>query len=197
MLLETIRFHQGELENLYYHQQRIHRSRKELFGLHDRWDLEEMITIPESIDCEQTYRCRVIYGSEGITLVEFIPYTIRPIQSLELVTADALEYNHKFSDRTPLNALTAQAKADEVLIVKNGLITDTSYTNIALSDGQEWYTPHQPLLLGTRRAALLANGTIIPERLAADDLRYFKEIRLFNAMIEWNQAPTLPISAIR
>ncbi len=197
MLLETIRFHQGELENLFYHQQRIHRSRKELFGRNERWDLEEMITIPEHLNPEQTYRCRVVYGAKGLISVEFIPYSIRPIQSLELVTADSLDYAYKFSDRTALNELTAQTKADEILIVKQGLITDTSYTNVALSDGQEWYTPHQPLLAGTRRAALLANGTIIPERLATDDLRYFKEIRLFNAMIDWHQAPTLPISAIR
>ncbi|WP_420153820.1 aminotransferase class IV [Siphonobacter sp.] len=196
-LLETIRVAEGELENLFYHQQRVYKSRKDLFGATDRWDLEEMIPIPDTLDAKTIYRCRVLYGAEAIEQVEFIPYTIRAIQSFQLMEASDLTYAYKFADRTDLESLTKAASADEILIVRNGLLTDTSYANIALFDGQEWYTPHQPLLEGTRRAALLASGQLIPERLSVDDLRYFKEIRWFNAMIPWKLAPSLPVSAIR
>ena len=49
---------------------------------------------------------------------------------------------------------------DDILIVKNGLLTDTSIANIALYDGNDWYTPLHPLLKGTKRAELLDKGVL-------------------------------------
>ncbi|MFT4032787.1 MAG: aminotransferase class IV [Siphonobacter sp.] len=197
-LLETIRYEAGQLVNISYHNQRLNRSRQELFGQPDPWDLEELIvSIPDHVRPDQRYRCRVLYSEHGIDVVEFIPYSIRPVQSLKLVQADDLNYAYKYADRTELITLAKGSSADEIILVKNGLLTDTTYTNLALFDGNEWYTPHKPLLAGTHRAALLATRRIIPERLSADDLKYFQKIRLFNAMMNWEESPTLPISAIR
>jgi 4-amino-4-deoxychorismate lyase len=36
---------------------------------------------------------------------------------------------------------TRRGACDEVLIVKDGCLTDTSYTNIALWDGHRWVLP--------------------------------------------------------
>ncbi|MBC7892507.1 MAG: aminotransferase class IV [Sphingobacteriaceae bacterium] len=194
--LETIRCHNGRLENLPYHQERVRRTRKAVLGLTDELDLGESLVIPPGIEPAQTFRCRVIYGLD-IESVEFIPYQIRPLRSLKLVHVDGLDYAFKYADRSTLDALRAGLPADEeVLLVKAGLLTDTTYANIALFDGAYWYTPAQPLLEGTRRAQLLAEGRLIRERLAPDDLRYFQKIRLLNAMMSWEEGPELPTNQV-
>lgn len=196
-LLETIRCQQGQLENLSYHEARLYRTRRDLFGATERWQLDELIPIPGNLIAERVYRCRVTYGAARIESVEFIPYQRRPIRSLELVPADALDYVHKYADRTALNAYAERSPADDVVFVKNGLLTDTSYANLALFDGTYWYTPHAPLLAGTRRAQLLAEGVLIPERIAVEDLRYFQKIRLLNAMMRWEEGPELAIGTLQ
>lgn len=196
-LLETIRYSNGVLENLRYHNERLNRSRKALWHQTDRVDLEELIPMPADPARGQVVRCRVLFSETGMDLVEFIPYSRKDIRSLQVVGTGDLDYAHKYADRSVLQEKMSGITADEVLFVRGGLLTDTSYTNVAVSDGSEWYTPHQPLLAGTHRARLLAEGRIIPERLAIDDLRYFREIRLFNAMMTWEESPTLPVSAIQ
>ncbi|RZD16057.1 MAG: hypothetical protein EVJ46_07655 [Candidatus Acididesulfobacter guangdongensis] len=72
----------------------------------------------------------------------------------------------------------------DILIVKKGLITDTSYSNIILYDGKEWVTPESYLLNGVKRRYLL-NECIIKEiKVRTADLKNFKKISLINAMLE-------------
>ena len=51
---------------------------------------------------------------------------------------------------------------DDILIIKNGKVTDTSYANVVLSDKEgKCITPNSTYLLhGTRRASLLKSGKI-------------------------------------
>ena len=67
----------------------------------------------------------------------------------------------KLRQRGKLNELFAKkGSCDDVIIVRNGLITDSSYANLIFFDGREWITPKVPLLEGTCRARLLASGKI-------------------------------------
>lgn len=194
--LETIRCFNGVLENLPWHEARLNRTRRAVFGAADEWNLAEKLAVPAEISPEQVYRCRLIYGRE-VELVEFIPYQPRALRALRLAPADGLDYGFKYADRAALEAFRANLPADEdALLVQNGLLTDTVYGNVALSDGTTWYTPAQPLLEGTQRARLLAESVLIRERLAVDDLRYFQKIRLFNAMLPWGEGPELPVEAV-
>ncbi|WP_309546477.1 aminotransferase class IV [Hoylesella marshii] len=84
---------------------------------------------------------------------------------------------------------------DDVLIVRNGLLTDTSYTNIALYDGYQWFTPATPLLEGTMRASLLDSGMLIEKDILLSDLPHYQYIALFNAMIDMGEL-VLPISCV-
>lgn len=196
MLLETIRCHDGELENLHGHARRMQQSRREVFGQSTPLALEEALSVPP--ECRAgTFRCRVLYNENGLQQVAFTAYALRPVRSLQLLEIQDFEYQHKYADRRILEAFREKVSADEPLLTRQGLLTDTTYHNLALTDGQAWYTPHQPLLAGTRRAALLAEGVLIRERLHRDDLRFFSHIRLFNAMIPWAEAPTLPLSAVQ
>ena len=93
--------------------------------------------------------------------VEYFPYHVRPVHSLQLVVQDDIDYRYKQADRRVLDeAFALRDTADDVLIVRHGLLTDTSIANIALWDGCEWHTPAQPLLAGTQRRYLLDTGQI-------------------------------------
>ena len=131
------------------------------------------------------YKARVVYGESGVESIEYAPYSMREIHSLQVIEDDNITYNFKSTNRDCLNALAARkGSCDEVIIVKRGLVRDTSYTNVALYDGKLWLTPRQPLLLGTKRAYLLEKKLIQEADLTLDDLRKAQKVSLFNAMIE-------------
>ena len=137
-----------------------------------------------------------MYGEKGIEDVSYSPYTMRHVHSLALIQADHIDYTYKSTGREPLNRLFAlRGACDDILIVKQGLLTDTSIANIALSDGTHWYTPAHPLLKGTKRAALLEEGILQEKDIRPEDLPSFSTVRLFNAMIDWGELE-LPVRNI-
>lgn len=182
--IETIRIEKGRLRNIAYHDRRMNEVRREVWGVDRSVSLETYI---DASPYEERTRCRVTYGRD-VESVEFFPYQIRPVHSLQLVRGGQIEYRRKRADRSELNALFAcRGEADDVLIVRGGLLTDTSIANIALGDGTDWYTPASPLLEGAQRACLLDAGMIRPLDIHADDLSRFQKIRLFNAMIDFGE----------
>lgn len=105
-----------------------------------------------------------------------------------MVADDTITYDYKSTDRSRLNALVAQkGNCDDIIIVKHGLLTDTSFTNLAIFDGKHWLTPRHPLLPGTKRAALLDKGMIQEADITLEDLRNANKVSLFNAMIEFGE----------
>lgn len=180
--VETISIHEGEAPLLDLHCERLNRTRGEIFGLDDRIELSEHITLANSLT---PIKCRVVYG-ENIESVSYSPYTMRTVSSLMAVRHDNIAYRHKSVDRTLLTQLTEQRGAcDDIIIIRRGLVTDTSICNVALFDGTRWLTPSKPLLQGVRRAWLLARGLICEGDITADELCRFEKIALFNAMIDF------------
>ena len=134
------------------------------------------------------YKARVVYGTQGVESIGYAPYTMREIRSLQVVACDDIDYTYKSCVRTALNHLVARkGNSDEIIIVKNGLIADTSFTNIAIFDGKNWLTPKHPLLKGTKRAALLEQGMLQDGDITTADLKAAKKVCLFNAMIEFGE----------
>lgn len=192
-LFETIRITDGKPANLKLHEIRLNRSRRKLYGLHDDLRLSDFIRVPE--DClEGVFRCRVIYGQEVVS-TEFSPYVPASVRTLRLVHADTLAYDHKYIDRSSLTGLINRELANDILIVKNGYITDTSYSNIVFYDGKQWFTPDTPLLCGTMREKLLSDGIIKADRITVETLECFTHFRLINAMLGFD-APQLTIANI-
>lgn len=178
MLLETIRCIGGEGLHLAYHQMRLERSLLSL-GFKSNYDLNTLITPPDS----NLYRCRFIYDSDSYS-IEYHPYIPRRFSSLKLIHSDTLEYPLKYANRDSLNTLFEQrGTCDDVLIVKNGLLSDTSIANIALFLDGKWFTPELPILEGTTRARLIAEGLLTPASLAPSDITHSSKIALMNAMI--------------
>lgn len=184
LFIETIRIEDGVVCNLAYHNKRMNETRADHFGQLPPLNLFDYITPPQS---EGRIKCRVIYQQE-IEEVTYAPYTIRPIYSLQLINSETIDYHHKSTDRDTLNSLFAQrCNQDDVLIVKNGLLTDTSIANIALFDGKNWFTPSTPLLKGTQRAFLLDKRLIDEKQIRVEDLHSYQQIALFNAMIPFGE----------
>ena len=71
----------------------------------------------------------------------------------------SLGYNPTADSRTPATTYPVRIRAG-VNFVKNGRLTDTSYSNIALFDGNRWVTPAHPLLKGTMRQSLIDKGLL-------------------------------------
>ena len=178
LLLETIKIEDGKIHNLSYHQQRCNQSRQALFQSADTLELSSIINPPK----KGLYRCRILYG-ETLHSIDYIPYTPKKIQTLRIVPSD-IDYSLKYANRDSLNALLESNKdVDEVIIEKNGYLTDTTISNIAFYDGEQWFTPAKPLLEGTIRAKLIDEGFLQVKDVKREDLYHYSQVALMNAMI--------------
>ena len=125
-----------------------------------------------------------------------MPYTPRPINNLRIVEHDRIHYEFKYADRKTIDRLFELRKnCDDILIVKRGLVTDSSFANIVFRKGKRWYTPWSPLLKGTMRQNLLERDLIIEEEITKEDIKSFETFKLINAMLEFD-APEVPVSNI-
>ncbi len=199
-LLETIRYENGRFDHLKYHRQRMKYSQKICFGLENEPRLLSSLQKAKEeqfADLENgLFKCRVVYDSQ-IREIRFLPYVLPVIRSLRLVQCDDLDYSLKYEDRSRLNLLFGQrGGADDILIVKNGWITDTSYCNVLFFNRKRWLTPEQPLLKGTQRAALLETERVETARIRPGDLKLFSGIRLMNAMIRFEDKLDIPMENV-
>ena len=180
--IETIRVVDGCICNLAYHEERMNRTRKEMLGLTEPLhiaDLLKAVSLP--MECS---KLRFVYDKKGIHDITCTPYICKEINSLHLVYDNNISYPYKSTDRLALNELKKQqGDCDEILIVRDNHLTDTSYTNIALYDGEQWFTPSKPLLRGTMRQRLLNCGLIQEREIIVSDIPDYQYISLFNAMI--------------
>ncbi|OJV18324.1 MAG: hypothetical protein BGO21_22450 [Dyadobacter sp. 50-39] len=195
LCFETICVENRQFKNLSYHEARLNKTRRELWGYDDNWDLARLLEIPDTVD-DRIHKCRVAYNL-NIDNIRWEPYAHRDIRKIRRVYHDEIDYRYKYDNREGLNALFAQrGDADEILIIKNGLVTDSNFCNVAFFNGDRWLTPANPLLPGTQRAFLLDEGMVEPAEIRESDMTKFSRIRLFNAMVDWAHAPELDVSLI-
>ena len=184
--VESIKLKDGVFYRLQLHQQRVNRAFEAFYPTREPIDVVETLfqtVFPQ----EGVYKCRLVYDSD-LQSLDIAPYVRREIRSLKLVETTQESLPYKQEDRTEFNAAFAQrGGCDDVLLVKDGLLTDTSYCNIALYDGENWYTPRTPLLYGVNRMQLLSDGKLMEKDIKASELMNFQYISLFNAMIEFGE----------
>ena len=179
--VETLRIERGQGCNLEYHQRRMAATMGHFFP---------EATVPKLADelaelaFGQGVESALEYDGRGIGMVKADEYHIRTIRKLRLVGCDDIDYEYKSADRSRLLALAAErGDADEIVIVRQGLITDTSYSNIALYDGRRWVTPRHPLLRGTMRQSLLDQGLLEERDIRASEWPGYQRTSLINAMM--------------
>jgi len=193
--IESIQVNEGEFKCLDLHQERIGLAMADYYPTVKAFDLADALS-KSPFPSKGCFKCRIVYDTE-IRLLEFIPYVRREIHSLKLVEVDIESVPYKKEDRSLMNAAFAlRTDCDDIIMVKNGLLTDTSYTNIAFFDGTYWYTPRLPLVYGVKRAQLIKLGQLAEEDITPADLVNFKRVSLFNAMNEFGSVE-LDVSLIQ
>ena len=189
----------GEPQRTGYHNRRFNATRGRFFPGSKELDLrealrragvpEKTLSSPERAGSSESaasgkWKCRIEYG-ETIVAISTVPYTPRKINSIRLVGDDSINYSYKYVDRERLRRLSLRGgDADAVIIVKNGHLTDTTFSNIALFDGKDWIVPDTCLLHGTMRQYLLDSGKVREAPVKPRDLRDYEFISLINAMLD-------------
>ncbi len=195
-LLESIRLESGQYYHLKYHEARMRRSCAALgIGFHSLplTDFLKHVSHPN----KGLWKCRVLY-SNRIEKIEFQKYRAKPIRSLQLVYDNDISYAHKYQQRDALAKLYAQrGNCDDIIIVKDQLLTDSYYGNIVLHKDGIWYTPESHLLTGTQRASLLDRGRIQAKPIRVDNLHGFDKVKIINAMMDLESGFEVEIGKIR
>jgi len=190
MLFETVCIKDGIAQHLNYHNERLNHTRKVLFGSNDWIDLHDHL---HDLPTEGLHRAKIRYG-KSIKSLFYYSYTKKPIQHIQIVEA-TIDYRHKYADRSELEALLrAHPDADEIILSRDGLLTDTTIANIALRQDGIWYTPTSPLLPGTTRARLLETGKLQPRDIHRGTLAHYDGFALMNAMIGFSEMKFIPLS---
>ncbi|MCL1690921.1 aminodeoxychorismate lyase [Elizabethkingia anophelis] len=142
------------------------------------------------------YKWRIIYDLDGSISCLMVPYAVEIHNNFELVNGDHLEYSFKYENRDNINKLKASADAEAVIFYQNGMITDTSYSNLIFRKDNEWYTPETFLLNGVMRQHLLKSGKIKPLEISLKNIKEFSHFQMINAMIPFN-TQEYPIALIQ
>ncbi|MGI9139435.1 MAG: aminotransferase class IV [Sediminibacterium sp.] len=194
-LFETIRYVNGKIENLTYHQARVNHTLLALGGS-NKLQLDK-IKIENNFEKNIIYKLKCYYDLNGSYSIEKTIYQKKIINSISIYKADSEEYPFKYTHRHWLNDALKHAGTDEIIITQNDIIKDGNYANLVFFNGNEWHTPLYPLLLGTHRARLLDENKIIAKNIKLDDLGEYKKIKFINAMMLWEESPEIEIKNLQ
>ncbi len=194
MFLETICINNGIVQHIEAHKERMRKTAAH-FGFHAPELPDLSSQLPDELK-DKKVKCSITYH-ENITNIVFSEYVARKIRSLKLVESD-VNYRFKFSDRAALNNLLQQKEnADEILIVQNNCIADTTFSNVVFQRNNTFFTPDTYLLNGTKRQKLLQEKKIEETRITVDDLSTFDAVFLVNAMLDIEDQKGISISNIK
>jgi 4-amino-4-deoxychorismate lyase len=185
--LETVKYEFGEFQNITFHQARIEKT-KTSSKINLCLELQAYLRNIK-INISKSYRFRIIYD-EKIKRIEHFEIKKREFKKLKLIFDNEINYSFKYSDRSIFDKYLKEihnSNFDEILIIKNNLVTDTSISNVAFYDQnlKIWKTPATFLLNGTTRQRLLKNGKIIEENLTLDEIKKSKytKVAMLNAIL--------------
>ena len=178
-LVESIKAENGKFFLLDYHQDRLERTFHAVYKSSCPWQL---VAILPQAPSQGLFKVRFLYNATDFS-IEVQPYVPKIIKTLKLIEIGDYTYPHKWTDRSTINAAFAQrGNCDDVLMTKNGFLTDASYANIVLFDGANWVTPEKPLFEGVQRSYLLDLTKIKTTTIATTELSNYQSFQLINAM---------------
>jgi 4-amino-4-deoxychorismate lyase len=194
-LVESLKLKDGVIQNLEHHQSRMNRSMDERFPDAEKIDLVVAISIPKHFN-SGVFKVRVLYG-QSVRKIEIEQYTYRTIQSLKVVRHESIDYHLKTTDRQVLQELFGRrGNCDDIIIIKNGMVTDSFSANLLFYAEGKWYTPTTPLLKGTKRQLLLDRGIISEKEIREEDISGFQKVGLINAMIDFEEMPVIAVEQV-
>lgn len=195
-LFESIKVVDGEIFHIDWHQKRFLKSYKALYNKTPLSELICHIKVPLKYKTG-VFKLKISYN-EYCKKIEFTPYSISKINAVQVIIDNSINYEFKYSDRNKLiEAHKQKGACDDILIIKEGMVTDSSYSNIVFYNGHKWITPSSPLLKGTARERLLEEGVIDEQPIKLEDIPLFKSFKLINALRDFNEVETLDITCIK
>ena len=194
-LFETICVLDGTILHPQWHERRYEDSYLTYFKKSPSKSLLGDITVPGNFK-EGKIKLRIAYNQHTVE-VNWSPYKTIEIKRLKVIPEDAIEYSLKYNNRNALNTLYLKKEhCDDILILKEGRLTDSSYGNLAFLRENIWYTPDQPLLSGTCRDRLIHENKLIPKSIQLSDLNQFSSFKVINAMRSLEDVTASPIKNI-
>ncbi len=182
LFFETVKVENGKIFNLKEHNLRLNKTIKDIYKKRDSIDISKYIEIPDN----SSYRYKIIYSSK-IEDVSYQIYRAKEFNSFRFIKSDII-YPYKSVNREKIdNLFQKRDGCDDIILVKDGLVQDTSIANIAIYDGKKWYTPKKPLLCGTQRAKLLKSGLIIEKDLRVEDFKNIVSFAIMNSLIGFRE----------
>ncbi len=193
--IETICYKNGLFERIDLHTNRLNRTRHHFFGNQIAINLFDHLKVPQDL-INSTVKCTVTYSNE-IEHISYSDYQMRAVNSLKLIDHNLIDYSFKYANREELGELySKRGECDDILIVKDGFLTDSFYANLVLLRENRWYSMLNPLLLGTRLLSYVQESLVTPVLVSPDDLHLYSEARIINAMISIENSPIIPIQNI-
>lgn len=191
--IESIKLKDGMFYNLPYHQARLDKTQDKFFE--KKIILEEVLSDIPSFAQNGLFKCRIVYGKD-VESIEFTPYSPLKKKKVGIVSDDSINYSYKFADRSNLEKLIANTDFDDIIIVKNGFVTDALFSNLVFESSEGLFTPTTYLLPGTKRQFLLDKGIINERKIRIQDLEKYDTIRFINAMIDLEDEIIIPTKQI-
>ena len=182
--IESIKIEDQKAFLLDLHQKRVNQTFAH-FGKEGSIDLTKIFKNLEH-DEDGLYKLRIVYDLDKKFTTQLIPYAIPEIENFQLVENNSYDYSFKFEDRKEFERMKTKAKTEEIIVVKNNHITDTSYTNILFLKGKEWFTPTTYLLNGVMRQHLLHEKKIKETEITLQNIKEFSHFQLINAMNDFD-----------
>lgn len=193
--IESIKIEDQKIFLLDLHQKRINQTFAH-FGKEGSLDLAKIFKNLE-VDEDGLFKLRIAYDLNKNFRTQLIPYAISEIVDFQLVENNLFDYSFKFEDRKEFERMKSKANAEEIIIVKNNHITDTSFSNLLFLKGKDWFTPSTYLLNGVQRQHLLKNRKIMEAEITLQNISEYSHFQIINAMNDFDDMFIYPISKIK
>lgn len=192
-LFETIKIQDCKIQNSDLHLERVFNSRNTIWKVQYTSDFEKIFSEIESMlnikySTEKIYKLKVIYNQSDLKY-EINDYSKPIINRIKLIDDDFIDYQYKFTDRNSLESLKITAFGEmsershsEIIIIKNGMATDSSFSNLVFSKDDELITPANFLLRGTKMEKYRREKIILEKPVRATEIMNFDSIHFINAM---------------
>lgn len=185
--IETIKIENGIAQNLDLHLERASKTCFHHFGIRTVLPFDTIINEIKSSHNDGIYKLRIIYTGkiEHYTIEKYEP---KIIKTLKIVDGGNIDYSFKYEDRLALNKLLdVRGGCDDIIIIKDGFVTDTSFSNLVFSDGESFFTPASFLLNGIKRQQLLRDGKIKEKNIKLEDINKYSNVFMINSMLDFSQ----------
>lgn len=192
--IESIKIEDQEIFLLEYHQKRVNETFRQ-YGKETSVDLEKIFKNLQH-DEDGLYKLRIVYDLDRKFTTQLIPYAIAEIDDFQLVENNNIDYSFKYENRKEFAVMKEEARSEEIIIVKNNRVTDTSFSNLLFLKGKEWYTPNTYLLNGVQRQYLLKNKKIKEAEITLQNLKEFSHFQIINALNDFDNMFVYPLHKI-